>query len=302
MKLVRASLGFVLFGCCLAVACERTEAIPDTDDAGADGSSTTDGSVTGSDGGALIDSAAPDGALRDATPADADSRDADSRDGEIEDGSATTDATTASDGSADATSDAASDAGGPSVVLGADGVVRGTVSGSIVHKWNGSMVATNPSCPAGSTVTNGCCVWDGTFQTLDVVEIPIVFDLATRSGTLAGSPIGPFGVGPTEPDGTVVYQSNPSSRQFENHWPAMEAIGARTPELAATLAASMTFKALDIATPVIFSTSYARVRWNAATSLVQLIESHVLQRKLGGANANCGLGSGGQSSWTLKSR
>ena len=109
-------------------------------------------------------------------------------------------------------------------------------------------------------------------------------------------------VGPTEADGTVVYQSNPSATQFEKHWPAIEAIGALTPELATTLAASMTFKALDVATPVIFGTSYARVRWNATKPLLQLIESHVLQRKLGGANANCGLGSGGQSSWNLKSR
>lgn len=265
---------------CLVVACGQTAVVPDADGGGVGADATTP----------PADASAADAALPslDASPPDA----SEAVDAALEEAS--------TDASTDAVTDVSVDAadGGTSVVLGADGVVRGTVGGTIVHKWHGSLVATDPRCPVGSVVTNGCCVWDGTFANLTVTNIPIVFDIATRSGTLAGSPIGAYGVGPTDPDGTLSFQTNPSANQFPNHWPAMDALGVVSGESAATLAASKEFKTLDLVVPVIFSTSYARVRWNAARSEISLFENHLLQRKAG---TGCGTGANGQSSWTLKS-
>ena len=286
---------FVSAGCLLA-ACGLTVTTSEGD-AGTDASTTTPAVD-----GAAADAARPDvvvpvGPGGDANadalqPVEASLPDGEAADASLDSGT--------EDAAADAAPDVMVDAadGGTSVVLGADGVIRGSVGGTIVHKWHGSLFATDARCPIGSVVTSGCCVWDGTFANLVVTNIPIVFDTTTRAGTLAGSPIGAYGVGPTEPDGTVSFQTNPSANQFPNHWPAIEEIGLLSGESAATLAASKAFKALDVVIPVIFSTSYARVRWNAARSEVTLFENHLLSRRGGGG---CGAGSSGQSAWTLKS-
>jgi hypothetical protein len=272
------ALGWVVSITACLVACGQTAVVPEPD-----GSVGVDATTPLADG-AVADTALPP---RDGSATEASSVDAAAEDASEDAGTVLVDA-----------SDGGTADGGTGVVLGADGVIRGTVGGTIVHTWHGSLVATDPRCPVGSVVTNGCCVWDGTFANLTVANIPLVFDVATRSGTLAGSPIGAYGVGPTDPDGTVSFQTNPSSNQFPKHWPAIEAIGLVSGESAATLADSKEFKALDLVVPVIFSTSYARVRWNAARSEVALIENHVLQRKAG---VGCGTGSNGQSAWTLKS-
>lgn len=128
----------------------------------------------------------------------------------------TNDAT--SDAAIDATSDAtldagadgdAADSGAVPVMPGADGILRGLVSGVRLQEWVGRMRLPNSTCPAGAaTVTAGpisCCSFAGSFG--NVVSVPVVFDLTTRSGTLAGAPIGPFAAPIVESDGTMRFNA-----------------------------------------------------------------------------------------------
>lgn len=215
------------------------------------------------------------------------------------------------DGGTDAALDApmidAGDAGG-GVVVGPDGVLRGTVSGPIVHEWHGVLKAGNAACPPGSVVVGampaatppvaGCCEWNGAYVTTMVTNIPVVFDPATRAGTLAGSPIGPFGNGPTSPTGVVSWQINPSATHMVKGWNATEAMGIGV-ETAANVAASQQFFALDLIKEVIIGVSTVSISWDAANRKLSLREGHQLVPKIaGGLNCNSATG---RTGWTLAS-
>jgi len=127
-------------------------------------------------------------------------------DGEAD--AADTDAATDASTDTDATTDAG-DAGSGAVVPGSDGILRGLVGGLRSQDWTGRIRLPNATCPAGATtVTSGgisCCSFGGAFG--NVARIPVVFDLTTRSGTLAGAPIGPLSAPIVEADGTMRFQA-----------------------------------------------------------------------------------------------
>lgn len=113
------------------------------------------------------------------------------------------------DGASDAAPDSAPDAAADAVMEGADGVLRGFVSGARFQDWAAKIRLPNATCPAGArTISAGsisCCVFEGALQG-NVGRIPVVFDPATRSGTLAGAPFGPLSAPVTDPDGTMRFQ------------------------------------------------------------------------------------------------
>jgi hypothetical protein len=202
--------------------------------------------------------------------------------------------------------DAASDAGGPVPVRpGVDGILRGTVTSvTYEHRWNGALRAGNANCPANASIVDGggvmCCVWSRAFVATQAVNIPITFDLTTRTGTLAGSPIGTYS-GPTPPDanGTVEYLINPSSSHRTKAWDASNAMGELLGESAALVAESRAFPALNLVYEVVMSLSAARVSWNATTSAFRIYETHPLVSIPTGRCGN--QSSGGRLAYDLRS-
>jgi hypothetical protein len=195
-------------------------------------------------------------------------------------------ATDASDaGALDASApiDGGGDASAPVPVRpGADGVLRGTVTSmTYEHRWNGALRAGNANCPANATVVDGggvmCCVWSRAFVATQVVNVPVTFDPATRTGTLAGAPIGTY-AGPTPPDanGTVEYLINPSANHRAKAWEASNAMGELMGESATLVAESRAFPALALVQEIIMSISSARISWNATTGAFRLFETHPL--------------------------
>lgn len=214
----------------------------------------------------------------------------------------------ATDASSDAPTDASVDAADASigpVRLGADGVLRGAVTSvTYEHRWNGALRAGNASCPANATIVDGggimCCVWSRAFGATQVVNVPVTFDLATRTGTLAGAPIGIYS-GPTPPDanGTVEYLINPSSNHRAKAWEASNAIAELMGESATLVAESRAFPALNLVYEVIMSLSAARVSWNATTSTFRIYETHPLVSIPTGRCGN--QSSGGRLAYDLRS-
>ncbi len=187
-------------------------------------------------------------------------------------------------------------AGPVPIVVGADGVLRGTVSGPVEHRWHGEATAGSASCPAGSVVVGACCEWDGAYVTASVVNIPVVFDPATRAGTLAGAPIGPFGAGMVGPTGVITWQINPSAFHWEKGWVANEAMGVGV-EAPATVAASQHFFALKLVREILISVSSARVTWDPGAGILRLLEAHPLTPLVAGPCKNAT----GRTSWNLAS-
>ena len=256
-----------------------------------DGGSSADATPAPSVTGTVV--APPDASV--APPADATTPDATSPD-----------ASDAGPLDASPPSDGGADAGGPVPVRpGADGILRGTVTSvTYEHRWNGALRAGNASCPANATIVDGggvmCCVWSRAFVATQAVNIPVTFDLTTRTGTLAGSPIGTYS-GPTPPDanGTVEYLINPSSSHRAKAWDASNAMGELLGESAALVAESRAFPALNLVYEVIMSLSAARVSWNATTSTLRIYETHPLVSVPAGRCGN--QSSGGRLAYDLRS-
>ena len=269
---LRFGAGVTLALVALATACSSTTPGPGAEPTDASSANDTAAPVPTPDANVPRDSASPDTSAPDTSAPDAGPDDA---------------STDAGPG------DAAPDAPTGAVVEGPDGVLRGTVSGTIEHRWHGSLVMTNPKCPAGATVVRGCCEWDGAFVSTAVTDVPVTFDPATRTGTLAGSPIGPLNAGPTSPTGVLSWQL-PSASHWGKGWRANQAIGVGR-ETAATLADSQAFFALNIVNEVLMSLSLATVTWDPANKILTLREAHPLTPSGGSCQAN------GRTSWDLTS-
>jgi|GEM_PF-6704934 len=122
-------------------------------------------------------------------------------------------------GPLDAPVDARSDASAPSVVAGADGVLRGVVRGAVLQDWTGRLTA-DASCPAGAQqVAAGpitCCVFGGGAPN-SAAGVAVTFDPATRTGTLAGAPFGPLNAPTVAADGTQTY-AMPAFLEAKRAW------------------------------------------------------------------------------------
>jgi hypothetical protein len=189
---------------------------------------------------------------------------------------------TLADAEADATSDAevdggavdgATDGGATPVMPGADGVLRGTVSGPRTHEWVGKIRLPNATCPAGATtITSGaisCCAFAGSFGSLGGA-VPVVFDPVTRSGTLAGAPIGPLAAPITEADGTLRFQAA-AFLEAPKAWAAgiemARAAGAPAGEIAE---ATRMYENPALMRAVSDSLKYMVVTWNPTTKVFRI--------------------------------
>lgn len=181
-----------------------------------------------------------------------------------------------SDAVGDATSDApldagadgdAADSGAVPVMPGSDGVLRGLVSGMRTQEWVGRIRLPNATCPAGSTtVTSGpisCCAFSGNFGS--VVRVPVVFDLTTRSGTLAGAPIGPFAAPVVEADGTMRFQAA-AFLEGPKAWKAgIEMASANAANAADIAEATRLYDTPALVSAISDSVKYMVVTWNPTT-------------------------------------
>jgi hypothetical protein len=161
------------------------------------------------------------------------------------------------------------------IVVGPDGVLRGTVTGPRTHRWHGDLLAGNANCPPAATILDGHCLWSGAY-TPALTNIPVVFDPVSRAGCVGPSRIGPYRVAPLTAPGTITW-SLTSVLHEEKAWTANEALGVGV-EDPATVAASKHFRALGITLEGLSSLESARAIWNPCTNVLRLVDHHHLPR------------------------
>lgn len=242
-------------GAALATVVATFAACSSVDSGTEDGGTSPDAATTAT---ATSTNTAPTGTVDSGSSPDAASSDATS--------DAVSDAT--SDASLDGGADGdASDSGAVPVRPGTDGVLRGLVSGMRTQEWVGRIRLPNATCPAGfTTVTSGaisCCAFGGNFGS--VVRVPVVFDLTTRSGTLAGAPIGPFAAPVVESDGTMRFQAA-AFLEGPKAWKAgIEMASANAAPAVDIAEATRLYDAPALVSAISDSVKYMVLTWNPTT-------------------------------------
>jgi hypothetical protein len=264
------------------VACSSVDTVPE------DGVTSPDAATTSTASGT---NTAPTGTLDSGSSIDAASNDATL--------DAVSDAT--SDASLDGGADGdAPDSGAVPVKPGSDGVLRGLVSGVRTQEWVGRIRLPNATCPAGfTTVTSGaisCCAFAGNFGS--VVRVPVVFDLTTRSGTLAGAPIGPFAAPVVEADGTMRFRAA-AFLEGPKAWKAGIAMASANAAPAADIAEATRLSAPPaLMSAISDSLKYLVLTWNPTTQAFRV--RFDLTNYQATATGTCGIPGGQETSARLQ--